>query len=165
MCLNPFFLPFFHWLVLSFFSPFLALGSANASVVGLGPHIINNLFIIHHLPPPPRSMNALCHETSYSKREIKLKKREEKKEIFPFIPSSCRLGCRQISTQRLHIAVVKHNFGISPRSRVHLPRYAPCIPPHKPLPYTPIMHPSPCLPDIQTSFLQAVLLSINSPLP
>ena len=37
-----------------------------------------------------------------------------------------------------------------------------CIPPNKPQPYTPILHPSPCLPDIQATFLQTALHGINS---
>ena len=39
-----------------------------------------------------------------------------------------------------------HSFGI----------YASCIPPYKSSPFTTIMYHSPCMPDIQTSFLQAV---------
>ena len=50
-----------------------------------------------------------------------------------------------------------HNCSISSKSRVHSLGYAPCIPPHKPPPFTPIMHHSPCLPDIQTFLL------LNSP--
>ena len=37
--------------------------------------------------------------------------------------------------------------------------------PHQPPPFPPIMHHSPCLPDIQTSFFKAVLQGISSPLP
>ena len=65
-----------------------------------------------------------------------------------FRPSSASIGCDILS-----------------KSRVHPPGYAPCTPPHNPLPCTSINHHSPCLPDIQTSFLQVVLHSINPPLP
>ena len=47
-----------------------------------------------------------------------------------------------------------------------MPRgYAPCIPPLKPPPFTPIQHHSPYLPDIQTSFPQTFLHGINPSLP
>ena len=39
-------------------------------------------FIIHYLLPPPPGRHTSYHETSYSKREAKLKK----EEIFPFMP-------------------------------------------------------------------------------
>ena len=72
------------------------------------------------------------------------------------MPLSCWFAHRQTSTtQGLHIAVTVHNCGISSRSRVHSPGYVPRIPPHIPLPLTPIMHHSPCLPDIQTIFLNS----------
>ena len=99
---------------------------------------------------------------SKSRRSIKLK--DMKKEIFPCMPLSCGLGLRQTCPlQRLHIAVATPNCGISSKSRVYPLGNAPCIPPHKP--YTPIIHHSPYLPDIQTTFLQAVLHGINPPLP
>ena len=76
---------------------------------------------------------------------------------------SCGLGHRWISTlPGLHKDVASHNYGISSRSRVHSPGSAPCIPSHKLPPYTPIMHHSPCLHDIQAS-LQTVLHGISSP--
>ena len=67
---------------------------------------------------------------------------------------SCSLDHRWISTlhKGLHKAVSSHQG-------------QECIPPHQPSPYTPIMHKSPWLPDIQTFFLSAVLHSINPPLP
>ena len=78
---------------------------------------------------------------------------------------SCRFGYNWISTlPGLHKAMEFHNYKISLRSRVHTPGYTLCIPSHKPLPYTPIMHHSPCLPDIQTSLFQAGLHVINPPL-
>ena len=84
-------------------------------------------------------------------------KEREKKEnninkISPLCPLSCWLGHRQIFIHRLHIAEAIHNCGISSRSGVHPPGYAPCIPPHNLSPFTPILYHSPCLPDIQTSF-------------
>ena len=72
---------------------------------------------------------------------------------------SCGLGHKRIS------AVASHNYSISSRLRVHPLGNAPCIPPHKPSPYTPIIHHSPCLTGIQTSILQAVFHGINPPLP
>ena len=86
------------------------------------------------------------------------------KEIFPFMLLSCELGHRRISAlPSLLKAVASYNYSISSKSRVHPPSITPCIPPHKPPPYTPIMHHSPCLPDIHTSLLQAVLHGINPP--
>ena len=80
-------------------------------------------------------------------------KKEEKQKIFPIYPLSFSLGHRRTSTlQGLHIGVATHNCGISLRSRVHPPGYSPCIPPHKPPPFTPILDLSPRLPDIQTFF-------------
>ena len=103
------------------------------------------------------------HEMSKSRRLVKLK--GVKKEIFPFIPSRCGLGQRRISIlPGFHKVVSFHNYGISSRSRVQPLINAPRIPPHKPLSYSPIMHHSPCLPDIQTSLIQAVLHCINSSL-
>ena len=79
-----------------------------------------------------------------------------KKEIFSYMPLSCGLGHRRTSAlQGFHIAVATHNCTISSKSKVNPPGIAPCIPPHKPSPYTPIMHHSPCLPDNQIPFLQA----------
>ena len=78
----------------------------------------------------------------------------------------CGLGHRRISAlPGLHRAMASQNYNISSRSRVHPSGKAPYIPPHKPLPYTPIEHHSLCLPDIQTSLLQVILHDINSPLP
>ena len=65
----------------------------------------------------------------------------------------------------LYLAMATHNCGILSKSRVHSPGNAPCFPTHKFPSYTPIMHHSPCLHDVQTPFLQAVLHSINPPLP
>ena len=42
LCLDPSFLPSFHFLVLSLFSPFLALVRADPSVAGVGTSIIRN---------------------------------------------------------------------------------------------------------------------------
>ena len=82
------------------------------------------------------------------------------------MPLSCGLGHRRTSTlQGLHIAFATHKCGISSKSRVHPSINAPCIPPHKPSSYNPIIHHYPCLPDIQTSFLQAVPHGINWSLP
>ena len=39
---------------------------------------------------------------------------------------------------------------------VHPPSYTAYTPPHKPLPFTPILCYSPCLPDIQSSFLNSL---------
>ena len=51
--------------------------------------------------------------------------------------SSCRLSHRRISVLPvLHKPVASHNYSILSRSRVHPLGYAPCIPPHKPPPYT-----------------------------
>ena len=60
----------------------------------------------------------------HSKRETKLKK-----QIFPFMPLSCRLGHWNIFTKEFHIAVATQNCGISSRSWVHPPGSALCIPP------------------------------------
>ena len=107
--------------------------------------------------------HASCYEMSESRRIVELK--DMKKGILPFMPLSSRLGhIRTSALQVLHIAIETHNHGISSSSRVHPPGNASCIPPHKPSPYAPIMHHSPCLPDIQIHFLQAVLHAINSPL-
>ena len=45
----------------------------------------------------------------------------------------------------------------------HLVKIKGSSPRQYPMPYNPIMQHSPCLPDIQTSFLQAVLQGINPP--
>ena len=82
------------------------------------------------------------------------------------MPLSCGLCHKRISAlQGLNIVVATHNCGISSKPRVHSPGNTPCISPHKPPPYNPIIQHSPCLPDIQTPFLQAVLHGINPPLP
>ena len=95
-----------------------------------------------------------------SRRSIKLK--DIKKLIFPFMPLSYGLGCRQTSTfQELHIAVATYNCGTSSKSRIHSSANNLCIPPYKPSPYTSIMHHYPCLADIKTPFRQAVLYSTN----
>ena len=83
------------------------------------------------------------------------------------MPLSCELCYRRTSppsrasysccnSQLWHLVRVKGSSS---------PRYAPCILPHKPSPYTPIMHHYPCFPDIQTPFLQTVLHGINPSLP
>ena len=109
------------------------------------------LFIIHHHILQPLGWRISCNETSNSRREAKLKR--EEKEIFLFMLLSCRLGHRQTSTfQGLHMAMATHNCGISSKTRVHPPVYALCILLYKPLPFTCIIHDSPCLPDIQTIF-------------
>ena len=87
--------------------------------------------------------------------------RKKRNNFSPLYPLSSRLGRRQISTRRLHISVTTNNCDISSKSGVHPPGYALCTPPHKPPPFTHILHHSPCLPDIQTSFPQTVLHSIN----
>ena len=64
----------------------------------------------------------------------------------------------------LYITLTTHICGISSKSRVHPPGYAPSIPPHKP-PFAPILQHFPCVPDIQTSFSYTLLYGINPPLP
>ena len=77
----------------------------------------------------------------------------------------CGLGHRRASTlQGFHIAVATPKCDISSKLRFHPLGNAPCIPLHKPPPYTPVMHHSPCLLYIQTSFPQAILHGINPPL-
>ena len=49
-----------------------------------------------------------------------------------------------------------NNCGISSNTRVHHSGNSPHIPPHKPPPFNPIMHPSPCLLDIQTFSLSSL---------
>ena len=76
------------------------------------------------------------NKKSYSKREAKLKK-EKKNNISPLCPLSCKLGHKRTSTlQRLHITVATHNCSISSRSGGSSPGYTPCIPLHKPPPFT-----------------------------
>ena len=74
------------------------------------------------------------------------------------MPLSCGLSHRRTSTfQGLHVAVAScYSQGSSDASRIPL---------HKPSHYTPIMHHSPCWPDIQTPFLQTILHGVNSSLP
>ena len=109
------------------------------------------LFIIKP-SPPPRGRHATCHEISYSIKETKVEKQKKNRKFSPLCPLSCRHGYKRSSTlQDLHIAVATHNCGISPRRGVHPPGYAPCIPSHKPPPFTPILDHSPCLSDIQNS--------------
>ena len=78
---------------------------------------------------------------SYSKRETKLKKREEKQKISPLRPLSCRLSHRQTSTlQGLHIAVTSwQGQGFITQATAYA---FPLTNPHH----------SPSLLDIQTSF-------------
>ena len=53
---------------------------------------------------------------------------------------SCRFIHRWTSTlQGVHIPVATHNCDILSRSGVHPLGYTLCIPPHKPLPFTPIL--------------------------
>ena len=78
------------------------------------------------------------------------------------MPLRCGLRNRQTSIfQGFHIAVETHSCDISSESMVHPLGNAPCIPTLKPSPFTPILHHSSCLPDIQTPFLQAVFHGIN----
>ena len=109
--------------------------------------------------PPPRGRHASCPEMSES-RLVKLK--DIKKGNFPLYARKLwDWPQTNFRPPGFHEAVVFHNYTISSRSGVHPPGNAPCILPHKPPQYTPIMPHSPCLPDIQTSLLQAVLYSIN----
>ena len=55
------------------------------------------------------------------------------------------------------------NCGILSRSGIYPLGYAPCTPPHKYLPFTPILHHFPHLPDIQTSFSQTIHLFLSLP--
>ena len=65
---------------------------------------------------------------SFNKRETKFKKEKKKQKISPESPVICRLDHRRNSTLKgLHIAV----------------GCAPCIPPRKPPPFTPILDHSP----------------------
>ena len=101
---------------------------------------------------------------SESRRSVKLK--DMKKEIFPLMLLSCKLGYRQTSTlQGLHIAVATHKYLISLKSGVHPPDYAAHIPPYNPPSITPIVHHFPCMSDIHTSFFVTVIHSMNAPLP
>ena len=124
---------------------------------------IYNLFIKHYPFPPLQGWCTSCLEMSYSKRETKLK--ERKKKIFPLIPFKLqfKLGYRCTFTlHSLHIAVATYNYGILSRSRVHPTGYTPYIPPYKSSPFTPILHHSPCLLDIQTFFhKQSFMVSIH----
>ena len=119
------------------------------------PQCILFIYLLNsHLLPPSRGRHASCHEINYNKRETKLNKEKKNRNFSHLCPLSCRLGPKRTSTiQGLHIAVATHNFGICSRSVVHPLGYAPCIPPHKPPPFIPILDHSPCLPDIQTSLL------------
>ena len=124
---------------------------------------LNNIYLFNkqHLLPPLRGWHTSYYEMSKNRRLVKLKYMKKRNVLL-----SCEYSHRRISAlPRLHKAVASHNYSISSRSRVHPPDIAPCIPHHKPPPYTPIMQHSPCLPDIQTSFFQAILHGLNPPLP
>ena len=90
------------------------------------------IYITQHLLPPLQDQHASYQEMSYSKREVKLKK-EEKKRNKPYhlYTLSCRIVHRQISTYRLHITVTTNNCGILSRSGAHPQGYASytCHPP------------------------------------
>ena len=106
------------------------------------------------------------HETSETGRSVKLK--DMNTEMFPFMSLSCGLGDRRTSAlQGFHIAVVTCNCGIPSKSRVHPPGNTPCIPHYKPhhTLISTIMHHYPCLADVRTPFLLAVLHGINPSLP
>ena len=121
-------------------------------------------FLYFNQFPTLRGRNASCHEMSESRRLVKLK--DMKREIFPFMPLSCGLGHRRtFGLQGLHTAFAIYNWGISSKSRAHTSGNTRCIPSRKPSPYPPIMYHYPFLPDIQTPFLQAVLLRLNPSLP
>ena len=113
------------------------------------------LLYINHFPQP-LGRHVSCHEMSES-RSATLKDRKKIKINFPFMPLSCGLAHRHTSTlQGLHIAVAAHNCGILTKSSVHPPGTAPLISSHKIPPYTPIIHHSPCLTEIQTSFSSSI---------
>ena len=78
-----------------------------------------NLFIKQHLLPPPCVRHASCHEISESRRLVKLK--DIKKEISPFMLSSCRPGQRQTSTLTgFYKAVASHQSqGFIPQATPH----------------------------------------------
>ena len=107
--------------------------------------------------PFPSSWTEENVSQENERNQISKAKRQEKKEVEGLVTE-------QTSTlQGLHMST--HNYGISSKSRVHPLGDAPCIPPQKSPLYTSITFHFPCLPDIQTSFLQAVLHCINPPLP
>ena len=97
----------------------------------------------------------IMHEMRYSKRETK---KEKKRKInFPL----CTHKVEGLVTDRFPptsfiVAVASHNCGISSRSGAHPPGNTPCIPPHKPQPFTRILNHFPCLPDIQTFSLNSL---------
>ena len=106
----------------------------------------------------PWSQHASCHEISES-WSVKLK--DTKERNFPLYALKL-WAWPQID---FHLSGVSYSCGISSKSRVHPPSDDPRFRPHKTPRYTPIMYHSPCLPDIQISFLQAALHNINQPFP
>ena len=70
------------------------------------------------------------------------------------MPLNCNLDHKQASAalQGFQKRVITHSCGILTKSRVNSPGYSPRILTHKPSPSTLVMHHSPCLPHIQSSF-------------
>ena len=101
------------------------------------------LLISHYPLPSPRGRHASHYKMSDSRRETKL----EKKEIFP--SKGVGLGRdRNFTPQKgfMNITVA------SRQGQGFILQASSCTLPRKPSPFTPIIHYSSCLPDIQTSF-------------
>ena len=111
-------------------------------------YLLHNISFYHHKVSTHHTMKW----TTIKKKQSLRRKETKTDKFYPLYPLSCRLSHRQISTlQGIHIAVAIHNCVCHQGLGFIIQAMPHSLPLTDPPSFTPILLPSLCLPNTQTS--------------